>query len=89
MSKPLRRITAQEAADILGISVGALNRLNQKDLFTVQTDSDLPRAKKFYFLDEIELYVESNANSNGEAGARAVYCYRVDRRRRRKKFGLS
>jgi hypothetical protein len=85
MSKPLRRIDSKTAAEMLGVCVKTLNRMQIRDVFTVQQDTGVGRAKRFFFLDEIELYIEANAGGTGKEGERAVLALRIEKRRKRKR----
>lgn len=84
MSQTLERITAAQAAERLGKSIRSLDRMQARDVFTVQRDSNGPLAKRYFFADEIELYISANAGSDGEAGERAVLALRIEKRRRRR-----
>lgn len=84
MSKTLERIDAAEAARRLGVSPRSLDRIQARGVFTVQRDSSGRMAKRFFFADEIEAYLNGNAGSDGSDGERAVMALRIEKRRRRR-----
>lgn len=83
-TKVIKRITSNEAREALGVSRMTFERIVARDVFTVQKDGDGERHKRFFFLDEIETYIEANANGTGREGERAVLALRIEKRRRRK-----
>jgi hypothetical protein len=85
MSSRLRRIRISEAMEILGVSKMTLERLLSRDLFTVQKDGSENRCQRYLFLDEIETYIEANANGTGKEGEMAVLALRIEKRRKRKR----
>lgn len=84
MSKPLRRVTVLEAMKILGVSINTIDRMVARDLFTVQKDGRGRGKRRYFFSDEIETYIEANANGEGKEGERAVLALRIEKRRKRK-----
>lgn len=83
-TKTLRRITAAQAMEMLGVTINTFDRLTARNIFTVQKDGEGKNRKRYFFLDEIETYIEANANGTGKEGERAVLALRIEKRRKRK-----
>jgi hypothetical protein len=73
-----RRVPWMAVQTLLGIGRTKLQGLVEKDVFSVQRDDTAKGGTRYFFEDELELYLNTNAAAGPDAARAAVRALRIE-----------